>query len=126
MTTMPVSPVLPSRRSAAVPVLPPACVDADAAFRDLLDAAAQADGWDAPTRQGVLAWLARHRDVLAAVEGRVLSAEREAGTCAGTGTWRGSSGGRPAPDVGPGSPPSPRPAPWPRCPPWPTPWSKAR
>ena len=93
MTTMPVSAVQPSRRSAAEPVppsrrsvpepvLPPACVEADAAFRTVLDAAAGADGWDAPTRQGALAWLARHRDVLAAVEARVLTAEREAGTWA--------------------------------------------
>jgi len=91
MTTMPVSPVLlprhsaaepvtPSPRSVAEPVLPSACVAADAAFRAVLDAAARAEEWDAPTRQGVLAWLARHRDMVAAVEARVLTAEREAGT----------------------------------------------
>jgi hypothetical protein len=102
MTTMPVSPVLPSgssaavpvlpsrwsagspvarsRRSVAEPVLPSACVDADAAFRAVLDAAARAEEWDAPARQATLAWVAKQRDVLAAVEGRVLTAEREAGT----------------------------------------------
>ena len=73
-------PVAPSPRSVAEPVLPSACVAADAAFRAVLDAAARAEEWDAPTRQGVLAWLARHRDMVAAVEARVLTAEREAGT----------------------------------------------
>ena len=71
MTTMPVSAVQPAE-----------CTAADAALRAVLDCTSQAEEWDAPTRQGVLAWVARQRDVLAAVEGKVLTAEREAGTWA--------------------------------------------
>lgn len=62
--------------------LPAECAAADAALRAVLARASAADEWDAPTRQGVLAWLAQHRDLVAAVEGTVLTAEREAGTWA--------------------------------------------
>lgn len=62
--------------------LPAECAAADAALRAVLARASAADEWDAPTRQGVLTWLAQHRDLVAAVEGTVLTAEREAGTWA--------------------------------------------
>lgn len=62
--------------------LPAECAAADAALRAVLARASGADEWDAPTRQGVLAWLAQHRDLAAVVEGKVLTAEREAGTWA--------------------------------------------
>jgi hypothetical protein len=64
----------------AVPSLPAELVAVDAATRAALAVAGRADEWDGPTRAGVLAWVAHHRDVLAVLEGRVLTAEREAGT----------------------------------------------
>ncbi|WP_291752684.1 DUF222 domain-containing protein [Cellulomonas sp. 73-92] len=62
--------------------LPAECAAADAAFRAVLGVAGGADAWSAPTRQAVLAWLSEHRDLVAAVEGKVLTAERDAGTWA--------------------------------------------
>ena len=62
--------------------LPAECAAADAAFRAVLGVAGGADGWSAPTRQAVLAWLSEHRDLVVAVEGKVLAAERDAGTWA--------------------------------------------
>ena len=62
--------------------LPAECVAADAAFRGVLAGAARAGEWDGATRQAVLTWLAEHRDLVAAVEGKVLTAERDAGTWA--------------------------------------------
>jgi hypothetical protein len=50
------------------------------AGRRALDAAAHADEWQADARADALAWLAKHKDLVAAVEARVLLAEREAGT----------------------------------------------
>ena len=54
----------------------------DAAARAALDAARDADAWDASTRAAVLAWVSKHKDQMALLEARVLSAEREAGTWA--------------------------------------------
>ncbi len=62
--------------------LPAECATADAAFRAVLDASGGADAWSASTRQAVLTWLARHRDLVAVVEGKVVTAERDAGTWA--------------------------------------------
>ncbi len=61
-------------------VVPGLLASMDRAARALLDAAGRADEWEASVRQEVLAWLTRHRDVLAAIDGRVLTAERDAGT----------------------------------------------
>lgn len=58
------------------------CADVDRATRALLHAAARAEAWEGPARQEMLVWAARHRDVLAVLEGRVLTAERDAGTWA--------------------------------------------
>ena len=63
-----------------LPLLPAELVAVDEATGAALAAAAHADEWDAGTRAGVLAWVARHRDVLAVFEGKVLTAERDAGT----------------------------------------------
>jgi hypothetical protein len=70
MTTQPVS----------AAQLPPECAAADAALRAVLEATRRSDEWAAPTRQAVLGWLAKHRDLVAAVEAKVLTAEREART----------------------------------------------
>ncbi len=70
MTTVPVA------------VLPAECAMADAAFRAVLDTVGGADAWSAATRQAFLAWSAKHRDLMAVAEGKVLTAEREAGTWA--------------------------------------------
>ena len=68
-------------RSAAVPpALPDEFAAWDAAARTALAAASRADEWDASARAGALVWLAKHRDLVALVESRVLIAEREAGT----------------------------------------------
>jgi len=77
----PVTCVPAATRSAAVPpALPDEFAAWDAAARTALAAAARADEWDAPARAGALAWLAKHRDLVALVESRVLIAERQAGT----------------------------------------------
>lgn len=65
--------------------LPAAFVALEAATRAALDAVGDAVEWGAATRAGVLAWAARHRDQMAALEGRVVTAERRAGTWALTG-----------------------------------------
>ncbi len=61
-------------------VLPAECATADAALRAVLDVAGEADAWDGATRQAFLVWSAKHRDLVAVVEGKVLTAERDAGT----------------------------------------------
>ena len=66
--------------SSEAPGVPDWCADVDRATRALLDAAAQAEAWEGLARQEMLVWVARHRDVLAVLEGRVLTAERDAGT----------------------------------------------
>ena len=53
---------------------------AEAALRAVLVAVGRADEWETSSRSAALAWVAKRRDVLAAIEGRVLAAEREAGT----------------------------------------------
>ena len=68
----------PQRLPAAT--LPPQCPPAGTALRAVLEAVCRADEWDAPMRQATLAWVAQQRDVLAAVEGKILTAERDAGT----------------------------------------------
>ncbi len=70
MTTGPVS----------VPALPAECAAADAAFRAVLEAAGEAEAWSAAMRQAFLVWSAKHRDLVAVAEGKVLTAERNAGT----------------------------------------------
>ncbi len=67
---------------AAETALPPAFVALEAATRAALDAVGDAAEWSAGTRAGVLAWTARHRDQMAVLEGRVVTAERQAGTWA--------------------------------------------
>jgi len=52
----------------------------DAATRAALTLASAAHEWDAASRAAVLTWVARHRDAVAVLEARVLTAEREAGT----------------------------------------------
>jgi hypothetical protein len=68
--------------AAARTPLPDEFVAAEDVLRGALVAADGADGWDAGTRAGVLAWVAKQRNVLTVLEGRVLNAEREAGTWA--------------------------------------------
>lgn len=60
--------------------LPAELVAVDAATRAALTLATAAHEWDAASRAAVLTWVARHRDAVAALEARVLTAEREAGT----------------------------------------------
>lgn len=60
--------------------LPAEMVAADEAMRSALGVAGCADEWPAVSRASVLAWVCRQRDVLAALEARVLTAERDAGT----------------------------------------------
>ena len=60
--------------------LPSELVVVDEAMRAALLVAGRADEWPASVRADVLGWVGRQRDVLAAVEGRVLTAERDAGT----------------------------------------------
>ncbi len=66
----------------AAATLPAAFVALEAATRAALDAVGDAIEWGAATRTGVLAWAARHRDQMAVLEGRVVTAERQAGTWA--------------------------------------------
>jgi hypothetical protein len=77
-------PSSPAATGAAAPVravvAPPALVEVDVAIRVALAAAERAHEWDAAGRAAVLAWIARHRDLLAVLEGKVLTAERNAGT----------------------------------------------
>jgi hypothetical protein len=88
------------------------------AGRAVLAAVGRADGWHAGTRRLVLAEVDRVERLAAAVRGKVLTAEREAGTWSlgGTGTWPGSSGVSPTRAVARGWRPWVRPGPWPRCP----------
>jgi hypothetical protein len=79
MTTQPAT-AAPVPRAGVAALLPPECGAADVAFRAVLEATGRADEWAAATRQAVLGWLAKHRDLVAAVEAKVLTAEREAGT----------------------------------------------
>ncbi len=67
---------------APVAALPSECATADVALRAVLEAAGDAEAWSAATRQAFLAWSAKHRDLMAVAEGKVLTAEREAGTWA--------------------------------------------
>ena len=60
--------------------LPAELVAVDAATRAALALATAAHEWDAAGRAAVLTWVARHRDAVAVLEARVLTAEREAGT----------------------------------------------
>ena len=60
--------------------LPSELVAVDEALRAALQVAGRADEWRAAVRADVLAWVGRQRDVLAAVEAKVLTAERNAGT----------------------------------------------
>jgi len=62
--------------------LPAEFVSLGSAARSVVEATGRADAWDAPTRAAALAWLARHRDLVALAEGRVLAAEQRAGTWA--------------------------------------------
>ena len=64
------------------PSVPDEFVALEVAARAALAAAGRADEWDARTRAAVLAWVAKHKDQVALVEGRVLNAERAAGTWA--------------------------------------------
>ena len=54
----------------ATAALPAAFVALDAATRAVLDAVGEAAEWSAPTGAGVLAWVAKHRDQMAVLEGR--------------------------------------------------------
>ena len=60
--------------------LPDELAAVDLATRSALAAVEHADEWDAATRAATLTWVAKHRDVLAVLEGKVLTAERTAGT----------------------------------------------
>lgn len=64
------------------PALPVEFGAVDEATHAALEAADGADRWDAGTRQRALAWVRKHEDVLAVLEGKVLTAERDAGTWA--------------------------------------------
>ena len=74
------SPVVPAAVAPSPATFPPELVAIDQATRAALAVTAQASEWDAPRRAAVLSWVGRHRDALAVLEGRVLTAEREAGT----------------------------------------------
>jgi hypothetical protein len=76
------SPRTPSSAPGWAVPLPPAFVALESAARAALDAVGAAAEWDAPTRTAVLAWTAKHRDQMALVESRVLTAEQQAGTWA--------------------------------------------
>ncbi len=60
--------------------LPQEFVALEAGARAALAAAVGAGGWDAGTRAEVLGWVQRHRGLLAAIEGKVVTAEADAGT----------------------------------------------
>lgn len=60
--------------------LPGQFAAAEAAIRAVLEVAEHADEWDAATRADAIAWTAKRRDMLTALEGKVLTAEHAAGT----------------------------------------------
>lgn len=60
--------------------LPAEFAAAEATLRAALDVTAHADEWDSATRAAVLEWSQQRKGVLAAIEGRVLVAESNAGT----------------------------------------------
>ena len=67
---------------AAAAAVPVAFVALESATRAVLEAVGGAAEWDASTRAAVLAWTAKHRDQVALIESRVLTAEQQAGTWA--------------------------------------------